>query len=266
VVVNPPIAPVPNVAVPPPPGPAPAGQIVYEHHDPIVIIGTPGTGKTTLGLYLLYLILANHANHAVIYRHGNANPGFFIHFQGRAWNHPSISEAFNIPLFVQMMTNGGTTPIWSVLDSFAAIPTGTAQVNQILIISPGSERDMAVAGMLEHTRVLINPPWTIEEMEMVRQHAYFTQFNSAEMKEAFDHWGGTPGTVFKAITILEKHEQLAARLTRGNLAHSFLQAGRASVNYQLDTDFHFHLIPGQEVPNGIPDTDSSVQFCYGAYC
>jgi hypothetical protein len=48
----------------------------------------------------------------------------------------------------------------------------------------------------EGCRVVENPSWALEDLEVVRQHAYSTTIGSDQLRSAFQELGGFPAAVF----------------------------------------------------------------------
>jgi hypothetical protein len=220
-------------------------------------------------LYLLHCLIQRYPKSAFIYRHGAASAGFFLYYNHQTWSHASISQAFTQPLLIKLLTAGGRRPIWAVLDGVAAIPTGAEEFNQILLISPGSQRTRAVEGMLRtlDSEEIVNPPWTLDELELVRRHAFQNKVGTDQLKEAYHKWGGVPRTVFAVSMNPSKEEKLEEELSRAanDLAEMFNSAGKAMVDPNLTMSPHFILIPGQRVPANVDDSDETTQFLYGAF-
>lgn len=140
---------------------------------PIHVGGTPGTGKTAFGLFLLHKLLLRYEDHAFVYRHGDGNPGCYLYYKGRSHYHPSVIQLFDDGLLMQLITSNFSKAVWTILDGGAAIPIDAPVARTIILTSPG-ERTSFLKHLLKHATSIINPPWTFDEIEIVRSQVYKT--------------------------------------------------------------------------------------------
>ena len=219
-------------------------------------------------MYLLFRLLQKHPTDAIIYRHGTANPGFFLHYNGKTWWHPNIRDAFS-PLTFKLLTNNGSRPIWAVLDGEAAIPAGTGEVRQIVLISPGMQKAPAVEGLLKPggAALLVNPPWSLNDLETVRELAYDNSVHRDDLSRSFEQWGGIPRIVLDWANDPLKQQKLKHALESTNPQKYFRQAALVDIEYETASDFIFHVLPGQRgIPDDIADDDPTIEFSYPASC
>ena len=128
----------------------------------------------------------------------------------------------------------------------------------------------AVKGMLKPfgSKVIINPPYSLEDLEQIRQHAFVNEIGADQLRTAFEDWGGVPRIVFSVAMDPNKREQLLDELSSiQDFADLFLQAGQTQIAVPHASGLHFHLTPGQRVPPDVDEaTDPRVKFMYPAYC
>jgi len=162
----------------------------YRPRPPIHVGGTPGTGKTAFGLYILYRLLAleEYQTSAFVYRHGDVNPGCFLRYNNKDYYHPSIVRLFSDGLLLKLLTRNFTNPIWTILDGAAAIPTGTPPAYMIILTSTG-QQTISPKHFLKHATTIVNPPWTLPEIEKVRVLC-FSWLMKGHVEEEFRKWGG----------------------------------------------------------------------------
>ena len=173
---------------------------------PIHVGGTPGTGKTAFGLYLLHRLLLCYEDYAFVYRHGDGNPGCHLYYKGCSYYHPSTVQLFDDDLLIQLLTSKFSKAIWTIIDGGAAIPIDTPYSRTIILTSPG-ERTSPLKHLLKHVTSIINPPWTFDEIETVRRVIY--KHLSKELVAAeFKKWGGIPRILFEYANKPEKHQEL----------------------------------------------------------
>jgi hypothetical protein len=218
-------------------------------------------------MYLLFRLLTKYPQDAFIYRHGDKSAGFVIHYKGKTWSHHSIHTAFTSALMVKILTGGLSRPIWAMLDGAAAIPTGTHEIRQIVLVSPGLQTNPAIKGLLKPsgTVAIVNPPWEFAELESLRKHAYSKRIDTAGLLTSFREWGGIPRIVFDLAIDPEKREKLESSLRVAKPDALFRQAGLAAIDHDIVSSIHFHLIPGQIIPETTPDDDDTIGFRYAAY-
>jgi len=219
-------------------------------------------------MYLLFRLLQKHPTDAILYRHGTANPGFFLHYNGKTWWHPNIRDAFG-PLTLKLLTNDGSRPIWAVQDGEAAIPTGTNEVWQIVLITPRMQRDPTVDELLKSpgSTLLVNPPWSFDDIATVRELAFNNSVDRDDILESFDHWGGNPRICLDWVNSPMKQQKLKHALELASPDKYFRQAGLVDIEYETASDFIFHVLPGQSgIPDGVADDDPTLEFSYPAFC
>jgi len=178
----------------------------YRPRPPIHIGGTPGTGKSAFGLYLLYRLMAmeKYKQYTFVYRHGDVNPGCFLHFKNKDYYHPSIVHMFSDGLLLKLLTPDFTNPIWTILDGAAAIPTGTPPAYMVVLTSPG-QQTISLKHLLKHATTIVNPPWSLLEIETVRR-IVFSNLIKEHVEDEFRKWGGIPRILFDYSG---KHEKLS---------------------------------------------------------
>ena len=232
----------------------------FAARNPVHVVGTPGTGKSAFGLYLLWFLLKRYPDQAFVYRHGNVTPGFYLRFHRKTFLHPFIHSAFHDSLIVRLLTHNLTTPIWAILDGAAAISTGTPECRQILLVSPRGQNDAAVKGFLKPAITLVNPPWSLDELETVRRHAYKDLVTPNRLFEMFNCWGGVPRIALHWANRIDKIDLLESTIIRAEPDTLFRQAGLAGIDHENVSAAHFHLVPGQKVPDWIDPDDETTEF------
>jgi len=248
----------------------PATVDSYRPRPPIHVGGTPGTGKTAFGLYILYRLLAleEYQTSAFIYRHGDVNPGCFLRYNNKDYYHPSIVRLFSDGLLLKLLTRNFTNPIWTILDGAAAIPTGTPPAYMIVLTSPG-QQTISLKHLLKHATTIVNPPWTLLEIEKVRA-LVFSWLMKGHVEEEFRKWGGIPRILFDYSRKPEKLSELRDGIYASDPIILFEQAGLSRIDHTNVSGLHFHLVPGQKVPTTV--TDAAIRklkdhrFRYPAYC
>ena len=229
---------------------------------PIHIGGTAGTGKTAFSLFLLHCLRKDYPDHAFVYRHGDVNPGCFIHFRGITVYHPSIVHAFSDGLLMKFLTCDFKTRIWTILDGAVAIPPGTPTAN-LIVLSPGLQTP-ALKQFLKLAITLVNPPWSLMDIEYVRTAA-FPHLKKEDVAAAFKRWGGIPRLLLDYGNSAVRQMALNDSIYVRDLTTLFQQA-TAMVDNENVSGLHFHLIPGQQ---NIPDNEiksDEAKFMFASYC
>jgi hypothetical protein len=219
-------------------------------------------------MFLMFRLLQKHPTHAFIYRHGSASNGFFLCYNNRTWWHPNIRKAFST-LTLKLLTNNGSQPIWAILDGDAAIPTGTPEVRQVVLISPGMQKAPAVNGLLKPggAALLVNPPWSLDDLESVREHAYINVVDTNDLRQSFERWGRSPRIALDWANDRIQQQKLNDALSITNHEKYFRQAGLVEIDYENVSGCIFHLLPGQRgIPDGVADDDPTLEFSYPAFC
>jgi hypothetical protein len=236
--------------------------------EPIHIGGTSGTGKSTFALYLLHRLMDPelHKNHAFIYRHGEIYQGCFISFHGKVYTHKSVIDIFQDQVLLKLFTADSTRPIWTILDGGPAIPTGTPETNMIVLTSPGKESD-ALKHFLKSAITLVNPPWTLADIESVRSQVY-VGLDAKAVEEQYLKWGGIPRILLDWGKEPQKLERLEASIFVRDSASLFRQAGLSEIDHTSVSGLHFHLVPGRKIPLTLSDSEieETFSFRYPAYC
>lgn len=160
---------IPDRFLQPQPGEVPSLQFI----PPIHVGGTPGTGKTAFGLYLLHRLLLKNPDNAFLYRHGDAGPGCYVYFKGRSYYHSDVFGLFGDGLWLKLTTRGNTKPIWAILDGVAAIPPGMPEARMIVLTSPGDQAN-SLKHLLKYAISIVNPLWSLAEIQTVRAKIYPT--------------------------------------------------------------------------------------------
>jgi hypothetical protein len=235
---------------------------------PIHIGGTSGTGKSTLALYLLHRLMDPklHEKHAFIYRHGEIYQSCFLSFYGKVYTHKSIIDIFHDHVLLKLITANFSRPIWTILDGAPAIPTGTPETNMIVLSSPGKESD-ALKHFLKTAITLVNPPWTLAEIQSVRSRVY-VGLDAKVVEEQYLKWGGIPRILLDWGKDSQIQEKLEASIFVRDSAPLFRQAGLADIDHSTVSGLHFHLVPGQKIPFSLSDVEieETAGFQYPAYC
>ena len=229
---------------------------------PIHIGGTAGTGKTAFSLFLLHCLLEKFPQHAFVYRHGDVNPGCFLHFRGTTLFHPSIVSAFSNQLLLRLLTSNSKYRIWTILDGAAAIPTGTASANLIVLTSPGLQTD-ALKQFLKQAHPLVNPPWSLKDIEYIRDGAY-PHLKKEDVAAAFGKWGGIPRILLDYANLPVGQIMLRDSIYVRKPARLFARIGLGLVDDLDISGLLFHLIPGQKLPENLPNPIEA-HFMYAAY-
>lgn len=230
---------------------------------PIHVGGTAGTGKTAFSLFLLHCLLEEFPQHAFVYRHGDVNPGCFLYFRGTTYFHSSIVSAFSNGLLMRLLTSNSRNRIWTILDGAAAIPTGTSSANLIVLTSPG----LGTVGLKQFRKrahPLVNPPWSLKDIEYIRDGVY-PHLKKEDVAAAFSKWGGIPRILLDYANLPFRQITLRDSILVRKPARLFAQVGLALVDHLDISGIHFHLIPGQKLPDNLPNRVEA-HFMYPAYC
>ena len=230
---------------------------------PVHVGGTPGTGKSAFSLYLLHILLEKYPNDAFVYRHGDVNPGCFVHYRGRTYCHPSVVHAFSDGLWLKLFTANFSRPIWTILDGAAAIPTGTPEANLVVLTSPG-QQTISLKHFLKYATTIVNPPWTLEDIESVRDDA-FPHLTADSVRNAYAKWGGVPRILLDWADKPQMANHLEASIYTAEPFALFRQACLAQIDHANVSGLHFHLIPGEKVPADVVDIEET-EFQFPAYC
>jgi hypothetical protein len=214
-------------------------------------------------MFLLHSLRKDFSEHAFVYRHGDVNPGCFIHFRGVTVYHPSIVLAFSNGLLMKFLTSDFKKRIWTILDGAAAIPTGTPPANLIVLTSPGLQ-NQALKQILKLAVTIVNPPWALKDIEYVRAAAY-PGLNKEDVAAGFEKWGGIPRLLLDYGNSAVRQIALNDSVYFRDPPTLFQQAGLAMVDHTNVSGLHFHLVPGQKVPANLPKSNT-VKFMFPAYC
>lgn len=229
---------------------------------PVHIGGNTGTGKSALALLILRDIIKNNPKDNIVYRHGQVFPGCFIYYRGTVWINNNTVNAFHNGLLMRLLTADFTRPVWTILDGAAAIPTGTPEANLIVLTSPGEKSDA-----LRHFRRmainLVNPPWTLDEIDLLRRGAY-PHLTKDQVKAEYEKWGGVPRILLDWANDLYRHTELSDSIYLADTTALFRQADLAAVDHSTVSGVHFHLIPGLKAPDSLIN-DVEATFRYPAY-
>lgn len=236
----------------------------FHPRSPIHVGGTPGTGKTAFGSFLLHKLLERYPECAFVYRHGDVDPGCFLYYDGTSYYHRSIVEVFSDNLLVALLTKNNTKPIWTLLDGAAAIPTGTAVARMIVLTSPG-QQTIPLKHLLKHATTIVNPPWTLNEVLKVRKVVY-PYLSEASVKLAFEQWGGIPRILFDYAKKPDKLQELQDSIGCCDPFVLVRQAGLPPIDHAKVSGLHFHLVPAQKVQSVEDATEEDILFRYPAYC
>lgn len=229
---------------------------------PIHIGGTAGTGKSAFALFLLHVLMQKYPHDAFVYRHGDVNPGCFLHVQGKTYYHPSIVHAFSESLWLYLLTKDFTRPIWTILDGAVAIPTGTREANLIVLTSPG-QQSTPLKHFLKYAVSLVNPPWTLKDVQALRKRIY-PHLTEQWVQEEYLKWGGVPRILLDWADDSHRAAKLEASIYTADSDALFRQAGLADIDHANVSGVHFHLVPGEKVPKVLKDS-SEASFRYAAY-
>ena len=231
-------------------------------NEPIHVTGTPGTGKSAFALYLLWVIQNDYPNDAIMFRHGDVNPACYIYYRNKTFCHPSIHGVFNDSLLVRFLTQDYSRPIWTILDGAAAVPTGQPESNTIVLTSLG-QQTIPLKHFVKYATTIVNPPWTMDEIEIVRNNIYPHLAQNA-VADAYNKWGGIPRILLDWGDKPGKMANLESSIYTTDPTLLFRQVGLAKIDHANVSGIHFHLIPGQKVPDDLRD-DRRTQFQYPAY-
>lgn len=69
-----------------------------------------------------------------------------------------------------------------------AIPTGTPEANLIVLTSP-RQQTISLKHFLKYATTIVNPPWTLEDIESIRDDA-FPHLIADSVRKAYAKWGG----------------------------------------------------------------------------
>jgi hypothetical protein len=214
--------------------------------------------------------LEKYPTNAIVYRHGEVNPGAFLSFRGTSYYIHSIVQVFSDGLLLKLLTCGFTKPKWTILDGAAAIPTGTPVVNMVVLTSPGQQTD-SLKG-LKYAIPIVNPPWSLEDIERVRRGVFqehFAHLTQEFVAKAYAQWGGIPRILFDLTTAknsVQLHRNLTDSIYMADLNKLFDHVRLSSVNHDSVSRLHFHLVPGENIPSNIDVSDKDATFQYPAYC
>jgi hypothetical protein len=234
---------------------------------PVHVGGTSGTGKSSFALYLLHTLLHKYPKNAFVYRHGFVNPGCFVYYQGKSYFHVSVVQVFSDSLLLKFLTCNFTRQIWTILDGEAALPTRTPEANMIVLSTPGQiQESTPLKILLKYATTIVNPPWTLKDIEVVRHHS-FPNLDKAVVRDAFMKWGGIPRTLLDDAAYPLPLKNLEDSIYTADPEILFRQAGLPRIDHANVSGMHFHLVPGEIVPDDLPDADDhTTTFMYASYC
>jgi hypothetical protein len=215
-----------------------------------------------LALLLLRDLINSEPESAIIYRHGQVFPGCFIYYDGTVWVHPNVVDVFHNGLLLRLLTADFKRPIWTILDGTVAIPTGTPEANLVVFTSPGQQSD-ALKHFMKSATLIVHPPWTLEEIELLRQNTY-PHLSAAMVKSEFTKWGGVPRILLDWANDPHRYNLLLDSIYTADTETLFRQAGLASIDHSTVSGTHFHLIPGLKAPDNLVN-ESEINFRYPAY-
>jgi hypothetical protein len=123
--------------------------------------------------------------------------------------------------------------------------------------------EMWISVVIQLTRTIVNPPWSIQELERVRRHAFEHTVSEGNLRDGYEKWGGIPRVV------LDGAERTADLESDVKLRDSNALFGRLSdfaiKHYDeiiMDEDVYFHMVPRQGVNQ---QNDPSVEFMKPRY-
>jgi hypothetical protein len=160
-----------------------------------VVSGQPGIGKSVYGWYIIYRILTEQPQRAIVYISDSLEAAFVLHPDGRTEETTSVSHELVASLYDPVVIAD------SVVPKAYKVPT-------IIISSPGRLNDRILTNKLNYfdERDYLPIP-TLEEMNNMAEVLH-PHLDKAGIEERIAKWGHIPRFVFVKISAKQQAKRL----------------------------------------------------------
>jgi hypothetical protein len=98
------------------------------------------------------------------------------------------------------------------MDGETTLPGGIPTSRTIVLTSPSPQK-VPLKPLLKDARSIVNLPWSLEEIELVRKVAY-PELDSMQVAESFRQWGGIPRIILDYGNQPQRMSQLRVRFSQ----------------------------------------------------
>lgn len=134
----------------------------------------------------------------------------------------------------------------------------------MIVLTSLGQQTIPLKHLLKYATSIVNPPWTLAEIEMVRKNVY-SHLSRDSVATSFRQWGGIPRILLDYGNKSEKLTELYDSIYSSDPFVLFRQADLFRIDHANVSGLHFHLVPGQK-PNPLNASTNDVSFRYPAYC
>jgi len=218
----------------------------------LFISGSPGTGKSVEGLFILHKIFELRPCPPVVYANSANNSNVLVYYRGLDFQ-GSDYNAFMTSFAYTIMTCSGI--IWHVFDSAAPSAGAGRELAgpQIVITSPGraQQRDLKPFEKNNSPTYYLPLP-TLSEMETMREAFYDDPANERfyishqDMMKTVDRFGCIPRTVFEFGNAKWRLDMIEAKLlTTSKIEDLLRQVGQSTIDHSVISGSFLHIVPYQ---------------------
>lgn len=218
----------------------------------VFLSGSPGTGKSVEGLYILHNIFDITPTPPILYANSANKSTVLVHYRGIDFEGPEFSAFMSSFAYTIMKCTG---KVWHVFDSAAPCAGAGREMAgpQIVITSPSraQQSDLKPLDKVNNPTYYLTLP-SLEEMELIRETFYNNPaderfyISNDKMMNVIDRFGCIPRTVFEFGKNKTKLDQLEKKLhTTSNIEDLLRQVGQTAVDHNVALGTFVHIIPYQ---------------------
>lgn len=218
----------------------------------LFISGSPGTGKSVEGLYILHNIFAITPPPPILYANSANKSTVLVHYRGIDFE-GSDYNAFMTSFAYGIMKCTGK--VWHVFDSAAPCAGAGRELAgpQIVITSPSRAQQNDLKPLDKSNSPMYYLPLpSLEEMQIIRTSFYDDAcderfyISNDEMMDVINRFGCIPRTVFEFGKNKTKLHQFETKLRTASKIEDLLrQVGQPAVDHNVASGTFVHIVPYQ---------------------
>ena len=220
---------------------------------PVVISGSPGSGKSVEGLYIMHQIFYSSTRNPppIIYVPAKKHE-CYVYFRGHYFRHNSYEEfTSSSPYHIMVTQSNGR--VWHLYDSMNPGYYEGFQYSgpTIIITSPGraTERDMKDISKNPNLTLYLPPP-NDDEMEVIRRTLWNDPDDSdnfisrTQMQSLISKYGCIPRTVFEFGNSPDHLQMIEAKFnTAGDVESMLNMVGGSTIDHEVASGNFLHIMP-----------------------